>query len=108
MIENKNISKISNTDYEELIKKSLSFEKNKENSIVDGKVVSVDEENVVIDVGLKSEGRIPISEFTRPGQNPEINVGENYKVFIDRVDGKNGETKLSRENIFHGGKPSIP
>ena len=97
MIENKAISKISNSDYEELIKNSLSFEKNKENSIVEGKVVSVDKENVVIDVGLKSEGRIPISEFTRPGQNPEINVGDNFKVYIDRVDGRNGETKLSRE-----------
>ena len=39
MIDNKNISTISNTDYEELIKKSLSFETNKEKSIVDGKVV---------------------------------------------------------------------
>ena len=97
MIENTAISKISNSDYEELIKNSLSFEKNKENSIVEGKVVSVDKENVVIDVGLKSEGRIPISEFTRPGQNPEINVGDNFKVYIDRVDGRNGETKLSRE-----------
>ena len=48
-------------------------------------------------MGLKSEGRIPISEFSRPGQTPEINVGDNYKVYIDRVDGKNGETKLSRE-----------
>ncbi len=97
MIENKNISKISNTEYEELVKKSLSFEKNKENSIVEGKVVSIDKENVIIDVGLKSEGRIPISEFARPGQNPEINIGDNYNVYIDSVDGRNGETKLSRE-----------
>ena len=81
----------------QLIKKSLSFETNKEKSIVDGKVISVDKENVVIDVGLKSEGRIPISEFIRPGQSPEINIGDNYKVYIDRVDGRNGETKLSRE-----------
>ncbi len=97
MIDSKNISKISNTDYEDLIKKSLSFETNKEKSIVDGKVVSIDKENVIIDVGLKSEGRIPISEFTRPGQSPEINIGDNYKVYIDKVDGKNGETRLSRE-----------
>ena len=54
----------------------------KEKSIVEGKVIAIDNEAVVVDVGLKSEGRIPISEFTRPGQKPEIKLGENLKVFI--------------------------
>ena len=74
MNEKTNIKTISNSDYEELIKKTLSFEKNKENSVVEGKVISIDKNNVIIDVGLKSEGRVPISEFTRPNQNPEINL----------------------------------
>ncbi len=94
---NTQINKITNSDYEQLIKKSLSFDSNKEKSIVEGKVVSIDKDNVIIDVGLKSEGRIPVSEFSRPGQSPEINVGDNFKVYIERVDGQNGETKLSRE-----------
>ena len=97
MAENKQTSNISNNEYDELIKKNFGLKTNKEKSIVSGKVVFVDKENVIVDVGLKSEGRIPISEFTRPGQNPEINVGDSYKVYIDRVDGQNGETKLSRE-----------
>tara|TARA_B100001123_G_C15308890_1_gene1023636 strand:+ start:499 stop:2208 length:1710 start_codon:yes stop_codon:yes gene_type:complete len=88
---------ISNSDYEELLKKTFSFEKNKEKSIVEGKVISIDKNNVVIDVGLKSEGRVPLSEFVRPNEEPNINVGDSISVYIDRLDGKNGETKLSRE-----------
>ena len=95
-----NTKTVSNSDYEELIKKTLSLETNKEKSIVEGKVVSIDKNNVLVDVGLKSEGRVPISEFTRPNQNPEINIGDVVNVYIDRLDGKNGETKLSREKAI--------
>ena len=80
MNENINTKTISNSDYEELIKKTLSFEKNIEKSVVEGKVISVDKNNVVIDVGLKSEGRVPISEFVRTNQDPEINVGDTVNV----------------------------
>jgi len=54
----------------------------------------------IVDVGLKSEGRIPLSEFARPGQKAEIKPGETLKVFIENVDGANGETKLSREKAI--------
>ena len=100
MNEKTNTKTISNSDYEELIKKTLIFEKNIEKSVVEGKVLSVDKNNVIIDVGLKSEGRIPISEFVRTNQDPEINVGDTVNVYIDRIDSKNGETKLSREKAI--------
>ena len=100
MNEKTNTKTISNSDYEELIKKTLIFEKNIEKSVVEGKVISVDKNNVIIDVGLKSEGRIPISEFVRTNQDPEINVGDTVNVYIDRIDSKNGETKLSREKAI--------
>ena len=88
---------ISNSQYEELLSKSISIKDNKEKSIVDGKIVAIENDMVIVDVGLKSEGRIPLTEFTRPGQKPEIELGENLKVFIENVDSANGETKLSRE-----------
>ena len=97
MEQKQNPNSISNSDYEKLIKNTISFEQKKEQSIVNGTVVLIDNDNVIIDVGLKSEGRIPLSEFTRPGQTPEINIGDNIEVYIDKLDGKNGETKLSRE-----------
>ena len=94
---NQTTSKISNSEYEDLISNSFKNNNIKEKSIVSGKIVSIENDIVTIDVGLKSEGRVPLTEFSRPGQQPEINVGEETEVFIENVDSANGETKLSRE-----------
>ncbi len=90
-------SKISNSDYDTLISDSLKKSSAKEKSIATGKVISIENEIVTIDVGLKSEGRVPLSEFSRPGQKSEIEVGDETEVFIENVDNANGETSLSRE-----------
>ncbi len=90
-------NKISNSQYDELIAKTFKNTKIKENSIITGKIVSVENDIVTIDVGLKSEGRIPLNEFSRPGYKPELNVGEETEVYIENVDNANGETVLSRE-----------
>lgn len=90
-------NKITNSEYDELISNSLSKSSAKEKSIATGKIISIENEIVTIDVGLKSEGRVPLSEFSRPGQNNEVEVGEETEVFIENVDNANGETSLSRE-----------
>ena len=90
-------NKISNTEYDTLISNSLNKSTAKEKSIATGKVISIENEIVTIDVGLKSEGRIPLSEFSRPGQKTDIEVGDETEVFIENVDSANGETMLSRE-----------
>ncbi len=90
-------NKISNSDYDDLITNSLKNNNIKEKSIVSGKIISIENDVVTIDVGLKSEGRVPINEFSRPGQKAEINIGDETEVFIDTVDNANGETSLSRE-----------
>jgi len=91
---------LSNSDYDQLINQSFNDILAKEKTIVSGKVISVENNLVTIDVGLKSEGRIPLSEFQRPGQENEINIGENFDVFIESVDNTNGETILSREKAI--------
>ncbi len=90
-------TKISNSEYDTLIDNSLKNSSAKEKSIATGKIISVENEVVTIDVGLKSEGRIPLSEFSRPGQKTEVQVGDETEVFIENVDNANGETLLSRE-----------
>ena len=90
-------TKISNSQYDTLIEDSLKNSSAKEKSITIGKVISIENEVVTIDVGLKSEGRIPLSEFSRPGQKTEVEVGDETEVFIENVDNANGETLLSRE-----------
>ena len=94
---------ISNSQYEELISKTINEKENKEKSIVEGKIVAIENDMVIVDVGLKSEGRIPLTEFSRPGQKPEIELGESLKVFIENVDSANGETRLSREKAVKQG-----
>ncbi len=90
-------SKITNSEYDTLIASSLKNSSAKEKSIAKGKIISIENDIVTIDVGLKSEGRIPLSEFSRPGQKSEIEVGDETEVFIENVDNANGETLLSRE-----------
>ena len=90
-------NKITNLQYDELITNSLKNSSAKEKSIVTGKIISIENEIVTIDVGLKSEGRVPLNEFTRPGQKSEIEVGDETEVFIENVDNANGETLLSRD-----------
>ena len=70
-----------------------------ENKVVKGKVVAVDDNFVTIDVGLKSEGRIALSEFNYNG-NVELKAGDEIDVFIDRYEDKSGSIVLSREKAL--------
>ena len=99
-MENGLLNKLSNEEYEALIAKNFEGTLVKEKTIVTGKVVSIENDLVTIDVGSKSEGRIPVSEFHRPGQKPEMNIGDSFDVFIENVDNSNGETILSREKAI--------
>ncbi len=68
-----------------------------EGNVVKGKIIEVQEDAVIIDVGLKSEGRVALREFTLPGQEAEIRVGDIVEVYVDRMENREGETVLSRE-----------
>ena len=62
-----------------------------------GTVVGIENEFVLIDVGLKSEGRVALKEFAAPGQKHEIKVGDIVEVYLERMEDKHGEAVLSRE-----------
>src|SRR5271154_6405266 len=68
-----------------------------EGAVVKGTVVGIDGDFAVIDVGLKSEGRILIKEFGAPGHTPDIKPGDQVEVFVERYEDRNGEVMLSRE-----------
>ena len=80
-----------------LLDESLRKTDGFEGTVVKGRVVAIENDMALIDVGLKSEGRVPIKEFTVPGQPPEIDVGDEVEVYVDRIEDKNGEAVLSRE-----------
>ena len=63
-------------------------------TVVKGTIVKVSDDYVTVDVGLKSEGNIPVREF---GTNPELKVGDEVEVLVDRYEDKDGNIVLSRE-----------
>ena len=84
-------------NFADLLAESFDESVTIEGSVVRGIIVSVDKEAVIIDVGLKSEGRVPIKEFTPPGQEPSITVGDEVEVYVERMEDRNGQAMLSRE-----------
>jgi small subunit ribosomal protein S1 len=68
-----------------------------EGSVVTGTVLSIEKDMILIDVGLKSEGRVPIREFGNDEDEIKIKAGDNVEVFIERLEDANGQAILSRE-----------
>jgi small subunit ribosomal protein S1 len=66
-------------------------------SVVTGRVLRIDGDFAVLDVGLKSEGRVPLKEFAAPGQKPEVKAGDVYELFVERYEDRDGSIVLSRE-----------
>lgn len=83
--------------FESLLNESFKNVKSLTGSVVEGTVVGIDDECVTIDVGLKSEGRIPLREFGAQGVRSEIKIGDKVEVFVERIENKDGEAGLSRE-----------
>ena len=84
-------------NFEALLDQSLKKIRNFEGKVVNGKVISIDHNHALIDVGLKSEGRITIDELRFCDKEKEIKVGDKIDVFVERLEDKNGEAVLSRE-----------
>ncbi len=68
-----------------------------EGRVVKGTVTAIENDHAVIDVGLKSEGRVALREFAAPGQKADLKVGDEVEVYVDRVENANGEAMLSRD-----------
>ncbi|WP_033073500.1 30S ribosomal protein S1 [Sphingopyxis sp. MWB1] len=68
-----------------------------EGRVVKGTVTGIENDMAVIDIGLKSEGRVALREFAMPGQKADLKIGDEVEVYVDRVENANGETMLSRD-----------
>lgn len=83
----------STENFEELLNEQFG-DKGIVGSVVKGTIIALSDDYVTVDVGLKSEGRIPLREF---GQNPELKVGDQIEVLVDRYEDRDGNIVLSRE-----------
>src|SRR5881394_2029995 len=85
-------------DFAALLNESLGGENEAfEGKVVKGTVTGIENDMAVIDVGLKSEGRVPLREFAAPGQKADLSIGDEVEVYVDRVENSHGEAMLSRD-----------
>ena len=75
--------KASKENFAKLLEESLSKEIKKVGGLVKGTVVAIEKDTVLIDIGFKSEGRVPIKEFTPPDKRPEL--GDEVEVFLSML-----------------------
>ena len=80
-----------------LLDESLGTASGLEGTVIKGRVLAIENDTVLIDVGLKSEGRVALREFAAPGRQAEIKPGDTVEVYLERMEDKNGEAQLSRE-----------
>jgi small subunit ribosomal protein S1 len=87
----------SREDFAKLIDESFGHGSLQEGSVVKGTVVGIEKDVAVIDVGLKTEGRVALREFAGPGRAAEIKVGDTVEVYLERIENALGEAVLSRD-----------
>jgi small subunit ribosomal protein S1 len=80
-----------------LLDESLGASAGLEGTVIKGTVVAIENDTVLIDVGLKAEGRVPLKEFAAPGRSAEIKPGDIVEVFLERMEDKHGEAQISRD-----------
>ncbi len=84
-------------EFEALLAESLEIDTPSEGSVVKGKVIAIEAGQAIIDVGYKMEGRVDLKEFANPGEAPEVAVGDEVEVYLERVENARGEAVVSRE-----------
>jgi small subunit ribosomal protein S1 len=84
-------------DFASMLEESFTSGNLQEGSVIKGTVVGIEKDLAVIDVGLKTEGRVALREFTGPGRQNDIKIGDTVEVYLERVENALGEAVLSRD-----------
>ncbi|MBV8613088.1 MAG: 30S ribosomal protein S1 [Acetobacteraceae bacterium] len=84
-------------NFASLLDQTLGRDSGFEGSVVTGRVVRLDDDVAVVDVGLKSEGRVALKEFASPGASAEIKPGDLIELYVERYEDRDGSIVLSRE-----------
>ncbi|MGH6888171.1 MAG: 30S ribosomal protein S1 [Rhizomicrobium sp.] len=91
------ISTPSRDDFAAMLEASFETRAPAEGAVVRGTVVAIENDYAVVDVGLKTEGRVALKEFSMPGQPPNIQTGSEVEVYVERIENALGEAVLSRD-----------
>jgi small subunit ribosomal protein S1 len=91
------ISTPSRDDFAAMLEASFETRAPAEGAVVRGIVVGIENDYAIVDVGLKTEGRVALKEFSMPGQPPSIKQGDEVEVYVERIENALGEAVLSRD-----------
>lgn len=83
--------------FEELLEQEFARDEVKEGEIISAHVLSVNKDFVLVDVGYKSEGLIPVSEFPMINGEPQVKVGDKVEVLVETRENEYGHMVLSKE-----------
>jgi len=84
-------------NFAQLLEETTSKLRVKPGTIIDGTVIEIRNDAVVINAGMKSEGIVPIEQFLNPQGEIEVQLGDTVEVYLDAFEDGRGETRLSRE-----------
>jgi len=87
----------STSDFASMLEASLEKNSMDEGSVVTGRVTGIEKDMVIVDVGLKTEGRIPLREFYVPGSDEQVKVGDDVDIYLERIENALGDAVFSRE-----------
>jgi small subunit ribosomal protein S1 len=87
----------SREDFAAMLEESFSESDMQEGNVVKGTIVAIENDLAIIDVGLKTEGRVPLKEFSTAGKPADLSVGSEVEVYLERIENAMGEAVLSRE-----------
>lgn len=86
-----------NEDFAALLEETLGSDSGFEGSVVTGQVIRLSDEFAIVDVGLKSEGRVALKEFAPPGVAADVKPGDVIELYVERYEDRDGLIVLSRE-----------
>ncbi len=84
-------------DFASMLEAALETNSMEEGSVVKGTVTAIEKDIVIVDVGLKTEGRIPMREFYTPGEADAVKVGDQVDIYLERIENALGDAVLSRD-----------
>lgn len=87
----------SREDFASLLAESFLKADTAEGTVINGRVVAIEKDVAVIDIGLKTEGRVALKEFAGPNKDFVLKIGDQVEVYLERVENALGEAVISRD-----------
>jgi len=88
---------VAREDFAAMLDETFGTSDMAEGSVVKGTIVAIEKDLAVIDIGLKTEGRVALKEFMGPGREGGVKVGDVVEVYLERIENALGEAVISRD-----------